>query len=99
MVGSTKGGRLRRLRQLTARLQPRFGASTPFAGHVLYQDDGSPLTEGIVRASFAVRAALITKQRPHMPATFCSDPMRGAKRAIQEQVIGGPYGTTGLVGR
>ncbi len=88
-VASTKGGRLRYVR-LTARLAAALRDHRHLRGpRVLYQDDGSPLTEGVVQG-FVRRAAQLTglsNNGPHMLRhTFCSHlAMLGAPaRAIQE---------------
>lgn len=88
-VGSPKGGRLRRV-PLTVRLRVALQEHRHLRGpRVLYQDDGSPLTEGRVQG-FVRRAAQragLENNGPHMLRhTFCSHlAMRGAPaRAIQE---------------
>ena len=88
-VASTKGGRLRYVR-LTARLATALRDHRHLRGpRVLYQDDGSPLTEGVVQG-FVRRAAQLaglSNNGPHMLRhTFCSHlAMLGAPaRAIQE---------------
>ena len=88
-VASPKGGRLRYV-PLTGRLAGALREHRHLRGpRVLYQDDGSPLTEGVVQG-FVRRAARRTGLRnngPHMLRhTFCSHlAMRGAPaRAIQE---------------
>jgi integrase len=88
-VASTKGGRLRYVR-CTARLGAALREHRHLRGpRVLYQDDGCPLTEGIVQG-FVRRAAQLaglSNNGPHMLRhTFCSHlAMLGAPaRAIQE---------------
>jgi integrase len=88
-VGSTKGDRLRYV-PMTARLAAALREHRHLRGpRVLYQDDGSPLTEGTVQG-FVRRAAQhvdLLNNGPHMLRhTFCSHlAMRGAPaRAIQE---------------
>ena len=88
-VASTKGGRIRYV-PLTARLAAALREHRHLRGpRVLYQDDGSPLTEGVVQG-FVRRAAQragLPNNGPHMLRhTFCSHlAMRGAPaRAIQE---------------
>ena len=88
-VASPKGGRLRYV-PLTRRLAAAFREHRHLRGpRVLYQDDGAPLTEGVVQG-FVRRAAQradLSNNGPHMlHHTFCSHlAMRGAPaRAIQE---------------
>jgi integrase len=88
-VASPKGGRLRYV-PLTARLAGAFRDHRHLRGSlVLYQDDGTPLTEGQVQGLVrraASRAGLFNNG-PHMLRhTFCSHlAMLGAPaRAIQE---------------
>jgi integrase len=88
-VASPKGGRLRYV-PLTARLAAALREHRHLRGPlVLYQDDGSALTEGAVQG-FVRRAARrvgLPNNGPHMLRhTFCSHlAMRGAPaRAIQE---------------
>jgi len=88
-VASPKSGRLRYI-PLTTRLAAVLRDHRHLRGPlVLYQDDGSPLTEGLVQG-FVRRAAQkagLYKNGPHMLRhTFCSHlAMRGAPaRAIQE---------------
>ena len=88
-VASPKSGRLRYI-PLTIRLAAALRDHRHLRGHlVLYQDDGSPLTEGLVQG-FVKRAAQkagVFNNGPHMLRhTFCSHlAMRGAPaRAIQE---------------
>ncbi len=88
-VASPKGGRLRYI-PLTIRLAAALRDHRHLRGPlVLYQDDGSPLTEGLVQG-FVKRAAQkagVFNNGPHMLRhTFCSHlAMRGAPaRAIQE---------------
>jgi integrase len=88
-VASPKGGRLRYV-PLTARLVAALRDHRHLRGpRVLNQDDGSPLTEGVVQG-FVRRAARrigLRNNGPHMLRhTFCSHlAMRGAPtRAIQE---------------
>jgi integrase len=88
-VASPKGGRLRYL-PLTARLAAALREHRHLRGPlVLYQDDGSPLTEGVVQGLVrrAAQRAGLRNNGPHMLRhTFCSHlAMRGAPaRAIQE---------------
>ena len=86
-IASPKGGRLRPLTtRLAAALRDHRHLRGPL---VLYQDDGSPLTDGLVQG-FVRRAAQQAgpfNNGPHMlRTTFCSHlAMRGAPaRAIQE---------------
>jgi len=88
-IASPKGGRLRYV-PLTTRLVGALQDHRHLRGPlVLYQDDGSPLTEGVVQGFVrrtAQRAGL-TNNGPHMLRhTFCSHlAMRGAPAtAIQE---------------
>ena len=88
-VASPKGGQLRYI-PLTIRLAAALRDHRHLRGPlVLYQDDGSPLTEGVVQG-FVKRAAQkagVFSNGPHMLRhTFCSHlAMRGAPaRAIQE---------------
>jgi integrase len=88
-VASPKSGRLRYV-PLTTRLAAALRDHRHLRGRlVLYQDDGSPLTEGLVQG-FVRRAAQkagLFNNGPHMLRhTFCSHlAMRGAPgRAIQE---------------
>lgn len=88
-VASPKGGRLRYV-PLTARLAAALRENRHLRGAlVLYQDDGAPLTEGLVQG-FVRRAAQragLFNNGPHMLRhTFCSHlAMLGAPaRAIQE---------------
>ncbi|MGE5361221.1 MAG: tyrosine-type recombinase/integrase [Bacteroidales bacterium] len=88
-VASPKGGRLRYV-PLTARLAAALRENRHLRGTlVLYQDDGAPLTEGLVQG-FVRRAAQragLFNNGPHMLRhTFCSHlAMLGAPaRAIQE---------------
>jgi integrase len=88
-IASPKGGRLRYV-PLTKRLSTALRDHRHLRGPlVLYQDDGSPLTEGLVQG-FVRRAAHnagLFNNGPHMLRhTFCSHlAMRGAPaRAIQE---------------
>lgn len=88
-VASPKGGRLRYV-PLTARLAAALRENRHLRGAlVLYQDDGSPLTEGLVQGFVrrAARRAGLFNNGPHMLRhTFCSHlAMLGAPaRAIQE---------------
>lgn len=88
-IGSTKGGRLRYV-PLTARLAAALQGHRHLRGpRVLYQDDGSPLTEGLVQGLVRRAAGRVGLENngPHMLRhTFCSHlAMRGAPaRAIQE---------------
>jgi len=88
-VASTKGGRLRYV-PMTRRLATALREHRHLRGRrVLYQDDGSPLTEGVVQGFIrrAARRADLSNNGPHMLRhTFCSHlAMRGAPaRAIQE---------------
>ena len=88
-VASTKGGRLRYVR-MTARLAAALRDHRHLRGpRVLYQDDGSPLTEGLVQGLVrrAANLAGLSNNGPHMLRhTFCSHlAMVGAPaRAIQE---------------
>ena len=88
-VASPKGGRLRYV-SLTARLATALREHRHLRGpRVLYQDDGSPLTEGVVQGLVrrAAQRAGLRNNGPHMLRhTFCSHlAMRGAPaRAIQE---------------
>ena len=88
-IASPKGGRLRYI-PLTLRLAAALRDHRHLRGpHVLYQDDGSLLSEGVVQG-FVKRAAQkagVFNNGPHMLRhTFCSHlAMRGAPaRAIQE---------------
>jgi len=88
-IASPKGGRLRYI-PLTTRLAAALRDHRHLRGSlVLYQDNGAPLTEGIVQG-FVRRAAQkagLFNNGPHMLRhTFCSHlAMRGAPaRAIQE---------------
>jgi integrase len=88
-IASPKGGRLRYI-PLTLRLAAALRDHRHLRGPlVLYQDDGSLLTEGVVQG-FVRRAAQkagLFNNGPHMLRhTFCSHlAMRGAPaRAIQE---------------
>ena len=88
-IASPKSGRLRYV-PLTTRLAATLRDHRHLRGPlVLYQDDGSPLTEGLVQG-FVRRAAQkagLFNNGPHMLRhTFCSHlAMRGAPaRAIQE---------------
>src|SRR6185503_11513333 len=73
-VASPKGGRLRYV-PLTARLAAALRAHRHLRGpRVLYQEDGSPLTEGAVQGLIrrAARRAGLTNNGPHMLRhTFC----------------------------
>ena len=88
-VASPKGGRLRYI-PLTIRLAAALRDHRHLRGAlVLYQDDGSPLTEGLVQGLVkrAAQKAGVFNNGPHMLRhTFCSHlAMRGAPaRAIQE---------------
>jgi integrase len=88
-IASTKGGRLRYV-PLTARLAGALRDHRHLRGpRVLYQEDGCPLTEGLVQGLVrrAARRAGLQNNGPHMLRhTFCSHlAMRGAPaRAIQE---------------
>ena len=88
-IATPKGGRLRRIR-LTKRLAKALQEHRHLRGpRVLYQDDGSPLTEGVVQGFVrrSAKGAGLQNNGPHMLRhTFCSHlPMRGASaRAIQE---------------
>jgi len=88
-VASPKGGRLRYV-PLTTRLAAALRDHRHLRGPlVLYQDDGSPLTEDLVQGYVrrAARKAGLFNNGPHMLRhTFCSHlAMRGAPaRAIQE---------------
>jgi len=88
-VGSPKGGRLRYV-PLTARLAAALREHRHLRGpRVLYQDDGSPLTEGLVQGLVrrAAQRVGLPNNGPHMLRhTFCSHlAMKGAPaRAIQE---------------
>ena len=88
-VASPKGGRLRYV-PLTTRLAAGLRDHRHLRGPlVLYQDDGSPLTEGVVQGYVrrAAQKAGVFNNGPHMLRhTFCSHlAMRGAPaRAIQE---------------
>ena len=88
-IGSPKGGRLRHV-PLTARLGATLRDHRHLRGSlVLCQDDGAPLTQGLVRGYVrrATRKAGLPNNGPHMLRhTFCSHlAMRGAPaRAIQE---------------
>jgi integrase len=88
-VASPKGGRLRYV-PLTSRLAAALRDHRHLRGRrVLYMDDGSPLTEGVVQGLVrrAARRAGLSNNGPHMLRhTFCSHlAMRGAPtRAIQE---------------
>jgi integrase len=88
-VASPKGGRLRYV-PLTRRLAVALRENRHLRGpRVLYQDDGLPLTEGVVQGFIrrAAQRADLSNNGPHMLRhTFCSHlAMRGAPaRAIQE---------------
>jgi integrase len=88
-IASPKGGRLRHI-PLTTRLAAALRDHRHLRGPlVLYQDDGSPLTEGLVQGFVrrAAQKASLFNNGPHMLRhTFCSHlAMRGAPaRAIQE---------------
>ena len=88
-VASPKGGRLRYV-PMTARLAAALREHRHLRGpRVLYQDEGSPLTEGLVQGFIrrAAQRAGLPNNGPHMLRhTFCSHlAMRGAPvRAIQE---------------
>ena len=95
-VGVEGPGRVAERRPTAVRAIDRHGSPRHFASidtfagrRVLYQDDGSPLTEGLVQG-FVRRAAQragLSNNGPHMLRhTFCSHlAMRGAPaRAIQE---------------
>ena len=88
-IASPKGGRLRYI-PLTTRLAAALRDHRHLRGRlVLYQDDGSPLTEGLVQGLVkrAAQKAGVFSNGPHMLRhTFCSHlAMRGAPaRAIQE---------------
>jgi len=88
-IASPKGGRLRYV-PLTTRLVQALQDHRHLRGAlVLYQDDGSPLTEGVVQGFVrrAARRAGLHNNGPHMLRhTFRSHlAMRGAPaRAIQE---------------
>jgi integrase len=88
-IASPKGGRLRYI-PLTTRLAAALRDHRHLRGRlVLYQDDGGPLTEGIVQGFIrrAAQRAGLFNNGPHMLRhTFCSHlAMRGAPaRAIQE---------------
>ena len=88
-IASPKGGRLRYI-PLTTRLGAALRDHRHLRGPlVLYQDDGSPLTEGTVQGLVrrAAQKAGLFNNGPHMLRhTFCSHlAMRGAPtRAIQE---------------
>jgi integrase len=88
-VAAPKGGRLRYV-PLTVRLATALREFRHLRGQrVLYQDDGSPLTEKVVQRLLqqAARRADVQNNGPHiLRHTFCSHlAMRGAApRAIQE---------------
>jgi site-specific recombinase XerD len=88
-VSGGKGGRLRYV-PLTTRLAAALRDHRHLRGPlVLYQNDGSPLTEGLVQGYVrrAAQKAGVFNNGPHMLRhTFCSHlAMRGAPaRAIQE---------------
>jgi integrase len=88
-IASAKSSRLRYI-PLTTRLAAALRDHRHLRGSlVLYQDDGSPLTEGLVQGYVrrAARKAGLYSNGPHMLRhTFCSHlAMRGAPaRAIQE---------------
>jgi len=88
-IASPKGGRLRHI-PLTTRLAAALRDHRHLRGPlVLNQDDGSPLTEGLVQGFVrrAAQKASLFNNGPHMLRhTFCSHlAMRGAPaRAIQE---------------
>jgi integrase len=88
-VSSPKSGRLRYV-PLTTRLTAAFRDHRHLRGPlVVYQDDGTPLTEGLVQGLVrrAARRAGLFSNGPHMLRhTFCSHlAIRGAPaRAIQE---------------
>ena len=88
-VAAPKGGRLRHV-PLTVRLAAALREFRHLRGQrVLYQDDGTPLTEKVVQRLLqqAARRAGVPNNGPHiLRHTFCSHlAMRGAPaRAIQE---------------
>jgi integrase len=88
-IATPKGGRLRWV-PLTTRLAVALREHRHLRGpRVLYQDDGSPLTEGVVQGLIrrAAKCVGLPNNGPHMLRhTFCSHlAMRGAPaRAIQE---------------
>jgi integrase len=88
-IASPKSGRLRYV-SLTTRLAATLRDHRHLRGPlVLYQDDGSPLTEGLVQGFVrrAAQKAVYSNNGPHiLRHTFCSHlAMRGAPaRAIQE---------------
>ncbi len=98
-VTTPKGGRPRRIpmtRRLTKALQAHRHLRGPL---VMYQDDGSPLTQKVVRnlVQRAARRANVSNEGVHvLRHTFCSHlAMKGAPaRAIQELAGHADLGTT-----
>jgi DNA invertase Pin-like site-specific DNA recombinase len=85
LVASTKGGRLRYV-SLTARLAAALREHRHLRGpRVLYQDDGSPLTEGVVqglRPGF-LRLMNAVKPRPRFQVLVMSEESRLGREAIE----------------
>ena len=98
-ITTPKGGRPRRI-PMTTRLADALHAYRHLkGGRVMYQDDGSPLTQKVVRNFMlkAARRANIANGGVHvLRHTFCSHlAMRGAPaRAIQELAGHADLGTT-----
>jgi len=91
-IASPKGGRLRRVR-LTKRLAAALREHRHLRGpRVLYQDDGSPLTEGVVQGFVrrAAKRAGLENNGPHiLRHTFCSHlAMHGAATGAIQALAG-----------